>query len=87
MLRVNEAKLKLITNKVEINIQVLGALMKNGISNNMEGYLIITPNRYRNRNIDIKITKYIISIRAHTQWKQGFDIQLHPRSEKLWPAS
>ena len=59
MLRVNEAKLKLITNKVAINIQVLGALMKNRVSNNMEGCLIITPNRCRKRNSDIKITKYI----------------------------
>ena len=55
MLRVNEAKLKLITNKVAINIQVLGALMKNGVSNNMEGCLIITPNKYKKRNSDIKI--------------------------------
>ena len=59
MLRVNEAKFKLIINKVAINIQVLGALMKNRVSNNMGGCLIITPNRYRKRNNDVKIAKYI----------------------------
>lgn len=52
-----QALLNLLANKVTIDIYVLGALMKNRISGNLDGVFAVTMQRNREGHLNIKLPK------------------------------
>ena len=57
MSRRDKTLLKLITDQVTINLQMLGAFMKDGISNDMQGCSVITLERNWKLQGKLEITK------------------------------